>query len=405
MSLSLKKGIMPGVAALLVLAGLVYAFWPRPIPVSLTRAERAPLMVTIEDEGETRVKEVYTISAPLSGRVARFGGHVGDSVTAGKTVVATIRPSDPSLHDVRTHSELEAAVRAAEAARDLARAHMASAAAARDFAEAEFKRSRDLAERGTVSRSVLDRARMEARTKAAELAEARAELRVREFQLETAKATLLSPESAPAAKTGDLCCFQVRAPVSGTILRIIRESEAVVQAGAPLVEIGDPADLEIVVDLLSTEAVKVSAGDAVLIDGWGGAGSLNGRVRRVEPFGFTKVSALGIEEQRVNVVVDFTDPPKLWSRLGHGYRVVTRIVRWRGENVLQVPLSALFRSRGAWSLFRVEDGRARLTRVGVGHMNVRTAEIRAGLKAGDTVLLHPSDRIEDGVRVVARATR
>ena len=405
MTEGIRKGLIPAAAALLVLAGLVYAFWPRPISVSLVAAERGPLLVTIEDEGETRVKEVYTISAPLAGRVARFDGHVGDLVTAGETVVATIQPSDPTLHDVRTHSELEAAVRAAEAARDLARAHVASVAAAKDFSDAEFKRSRELAERGTVSRSLLDRARMEARTKAAELAEARAQLRVREFELETARAALLGPESARTAKTGELCCFKVRAPVSGTILRVFRESEAVVQAGAPLVEIGDPADLEIVVDLLSTEAVKVSAGDAVLIDGWGGEGSLNGRVRRVEPFGFNKVSALGIEEQRVNVIIDFTDPRERWSRLGHGYRVLARIVRWRGEDVLQVPLSALFRAEGAWALFRIDDGRARRVKVGVGHMNDRAAEIRSGLEAGDIVLLHPSDRIEDGVRVVARKAR
>jgi HlyD family secretion protein len=402
---NLRKAVIPGATALLVVAGLVYAFWPRPVSVSLVTVERGPMMVTIDDEGTTRVREIYTISSPLAGRVARFEGKVGDSVTAGETVVATIRSADPSFHDSRAHSELGAAVKAAEAARDLARARVERVAAANDYAQAELKRSTDLAERGTLSRSALDRARMEARTKAAEFAEARAALRVRVFELQTARAALLGPGTAGAETSEESCCFKVRAPVSGTILRIYRESEAVVRAGAPLVEIGDPTDLEIVMDLLSRDAVSVSPGAQVLIDGWGGGGSLNGRVRRVEPFGFTKVSALGIEEQRVNVIIDFTDPPRLWKRLGHGYRVVGRIVVWRGKNVLQAPLSALFRAQGDWALFRVVDGRARLARVKIGRMNSRSAEILSGLDAGDLVLLYPSDRIEDGVRVIGRSPR
>jgi HlyD family secretion protein len=401
----MRKSLFPGVAVLLVAVGLVYAFWPRPVPVGVITVERGPMLVTIEDEGETRVKEAYTISAPLSGRVARFDGHVGDSVAAGLSVVATIRPSNPSFHDVRTHSGLEAAVRAAEAARDLARAHVASAAAANEFAQAEFKRGRNLAERGTISRSGLDRARMEARTKKAELNEARAALRVREFQLQTSQATLLDPASADRVATSELCCFEVRAPVSGTILRVFQESETVVQAGAPLVEIGNPSDLEIVVDLLSTDAVLVSPDDDVLIEGWGGEQSLKGRVRRIEPFGFTKISALGIEEQRVNVIIDFADPPALWRKLGHGYRIVSRIVIWRGKDVLQAPLSALFRAQDTWALFKIVGGRARLSKIQVGRMNSRSAEIRAGLDAGDRIVLHPSDRIEDGVKIIARDTR
>ena len=401
----IRKNIVPGGALLLLLAGLIYAFWPKPIPVWVGAVERGSMLVTIEDEGETRIKEVYTISSPLSGRVARFEGHVGDSVTAGKTVVATIRPTEPTFHDSRTLSELQSAAKAAEAERDLARAHVTSTEAVSDFAIAEYERVNQLSARGTLSRSALDKARMEVRTKAAELREARAALRVREFQVQTAQAALLDPTSSQRARDGDLCCFEVRAPVSGTILRVFRESEAVVRAGEPLVEIGNPTELEIVVDLLSNDAVLVSPGDAVLIDGWGGERSLRGQVRRIEPFGFTKVSALGIEEQRVNVIVDLTDPPKTWNRLGHGYRVVARIVRWRGKNVLKVPLSALFRTGDAWTLFRIEDGRARRVIVRVGHMNDRSVEVVSGLAAGNTVLLHPGDRVEDGTRVVARASR
>jgi len=412
MAVNAKRWAVPAIAVVLLVAALVYAFWPRPVAVSVAQATRGEMLVTIEDEGETRVKEAYVISAPLTGRVARFEGKVGDSVTAGKTVVATIQPSDPAFHDVRTRSELEAAVKAAEAALDLAKAQVASAEAARDFAEAERKRTEELAKRGTASESARDRARMEARTKGAALAEARAAVRVRAFQLENARAALLAPgagapgqvnpgNSAPGAR----CCFEVKAPVSGTILRIYRESEAVVQAGSPLVEIGNPVDLEIVTDLLSTDAVLVSPGDPVLIDGWGGEKSLNGKVRRIEPFGFTKTSALGIEEQRVNVIIDFTDPPAAWRRLGHGYRVIARIVRWKGEDVLRVPLTALFRSGADWVLFKVSGGRAVRAKVKVGHINTEWAEIQGGLAAGDAVLLHPSASITDGTRVTARAER
>ncbi|MDH3241162.1 MAG: HlyD family efflux transporter periplasmic adaptor subunit [Alphaproteobacteria bacterium] len=413
MAVNAKRWAVPVTAAVLLAAGLVYAFWPRPVTVSLAQAMRGEMLVTIEDEGETRVKEAYVISAPLTGRVARFEGKVGDSVIAGETVVATIQPSDPAFHDVRTQSELEAAVKAAEAALDLAKAQVASAEAARDFAVAERKRAEVLAERGTMSKSARDRARMEARTKSAALAEARAAVRVRNFQLENARAALLAPvagtpgAASPAnrATGGPRCCFEVKAPVSGTILRIYRESEAVVQAGAPLVEIGDPKDLEIVTDLLSTDAVLVSPGDPVLIDGWGGEKSLNGKVRRIEPFGFTKTSALGIDEQRVNVIIDFTDPPAAWQRLGHGYRVIARIVRWKGENVLRVPLTALFRSGTDWVLFKLAEGRAVRTTVKVGHINAEWAEIQDGLAEGDTVLLHPSASITEGTRVIPRPER
>jgi HlyD family secretion protein len=412
MAVNAKRWAVPGAAAVLLAAALVYAFWPRPITVSVGEVTKGEMLVTIEDEGETRVKEAYVISAPLTGRVARFEGKVGDSVVAGKSVVATIQPSDPAFHDVRTRSELEAAVKAAEAALDLAKAQVNSAEAAHDFALAEDKRAEELARRGTVSKSARDRARMEARTKAAALAEARAAVRVRSFQLENARAALLAPGGGPpgaanpgADGPGGRCCFEVKAPVSGTILRIYRESEAVVQAGAPLVELGNPADLEIVTDLLSTDAVLVSPGDAVLIDGWGGDQSLNGKVRRIEPFGFTKISALGIEEQRVNVVIDFTDPPATWRRLGHGYRVIARIVRWKGEDVLRVPLTALFRSGADWVLFKFSDGRAVRTAVKVGHINTEWAEVQSGLAAGDRVLLHPSASISDGTRVTARAER
>lgn len=400
--------MLPGLSGLALALGLSYAFWPRPIPADLGAVKTAPMMVTLDDEGETRVQDIYVVSAPLAGRMLRLVGRVGDRVIAGETVVATIQPTQPTFHDARTHSELEAAVRVAEAARDLAQAELARLAAARDYAAAEYRRAVTLAERGTVSQSALDKAKMEARTQEAAVQTAQAGLEVRVFELETARVALLDPgqkgiEHRTKPDSGEVCCFEVFAPVSGTILRLIQESEAVVPAGAPLIEIGDPTDLEIVVDLLSSEAVRVSAGDEVLIENWGGGQTLHGKVRRVEPFGFTKISALGIEEQRVNVIIGLTDQPELWARLGHGYRVETRVVLWRNEKVMQVPLNTLFRDRGGeWAVFRVVDGAAVLTTVQIGHMNTEAVEIVSGLNPDDTLVLHPSDRITNGIRVVAR---
>lgn len=402
MGANLRKWALPGGAALVLVAGLVYAFWPQPVPVDMGTAERGPMIVTVDGEGRTRVKDVYTISAPVSGRVRRFTGEVGDEVVAGETVVATIQPSDPGFLDVRTQSELQAAAKGAEAARDQARAEMVQAEAAYDYAQAEYERAQKLAEKGNISESALDKARLEARLKKAAVETARAALNVQESKLQQARAALLSPESASSAGNDEACCLNVRAPETGTILRIFQESEAVVAAGAPLVEIGNPANLEIVVDLLSTDAVKVSPGDPVLIEDWGGDQTLNGRVRRIEPFGFTKISTLGIEEQRVNVIIDFTDPREVWRQLGHGFRVDTRIIIWKDENTLRVPVSTLFRVGENWSLMKVEDGRATLTTVSVGRMNNRFAQIRGGLTPGDRVILHPSDRIEDGMRVAER---
>ncbi|MEQ9143005.1 MAG: HlyD family efflux transporter periplasmic adaptor subunit [Parvibaculaceae bacterium] len=403
MPVLVRKWIVPAIAGLLLLGGLTYAFWPQPVTVDLGTAERGAMMVTVDDEGETRVKEVYLVSAPLPGRVLRLEGDVGDPVVAGETPLATIRPTTPAFLDSRTRSELEAAVKAAQAARTLAEAELERLQALYDYAKAEYERAKPLAERGTISRSRLDHALMEVRTQAAALQTAQANFNVRDFELQRAKAALLEPED-PRSTTSGECCFIAKAPVSGQILRLLQESETVIQAGAPLVEIGDPAQLEIVVDLLSSDAVLVSPGDKVIIDDWGGATPLAGRVQRVEPFGFTKISALGIEEQRVNVIIDFTDPYEKWQRLGHGYRVDVQIVLWESDDVLHVPISALFRHGGKWAVFSVVDGDATLTPVTIGHMNTRSAEVIDGLNEGQALVLHPSDRVVDGISVVGRTS-
>lgn len=399
------KGLFGGygsvLAAAAILAGaMTWAFWPRPITVDMASASDGPFQVTLDADGKTRVRESYQISAPVAGRMLRVTVHAGDTITANKTVLARIEPTDPGFLDFRSRSQAEAAVKAAEAARSLAEAELARTRAERDYAESELKRARVLAAKGTISESALDRAERDARTKSAQVAAAEAALRVRAFELETARASLIDPSAT--AGTPPSCCVSVRAPVSGQVLLVLKEDAGVVAAGTPLIDIGDPTDLEIVTDLLSEDAVAVTPGADVLIEHWGGPGTLTGKVRRIEPYGFTKVSALGVEEQRVNVLIDITAPGETWSRLGHGFRVKTRIITYRKDKALQVPLGALFRSGDDWAVFVVKDGRARLQRVRLGHRNAHTAEILDGLSAGDTVVMHPGDRVEDGTRVAPR---
>jgi HlyD family secretion protein len=389
-------------SAVLALA-LAWLFRPDAVPVDLAPAERGPLTVAVSDEGETRVRDVYVVSAPVPGRMQRIELEAGDAVVADDTVVARIEPSDPAFLDVRSAAEARAGVDAAAAARTHAEAQVSRAQADLDFARAELERMRALARSHTVSANELDAAERRAKTAVAALAEAQAQRRVRESEYEVARARLLSP--ATSRKPGAACdCVEVHSPVSGTVLRVVTESEGVVQAGAPLLEVGSPELLEVVVDLLSADAVRVEPGQRVIIEAWGGEQPLAGRVRRVEPFGFTKVSALGIEEQRVNVVIDITEPRERWLRLGHGYRVEPRIVLWEASDVLRVPLSALFRQGDRWAVFVEQGGRAVLREVELGQGNGLEAEVRSGLEAGERVVLHPGDRVSPDARLVERGS-
>jgi HlyD family secretion protein len=387
-------------AALLALA-LAWLLRPQPVPVDFAVLARGPLRVTVVDEGETRVKEVFVVSAPVAGVMQRIDLEPGDPVVAASTVVARIRPTDPTILDVRTEAEARAAVRAAEAAQAHAQASVQSATAELEFARAELERFRGLAANDTISQNALDDAVRRERRASAALAEAKAQLAMRAYELDRARAALLTP-GPDIAGADDCDCVSVYAPVSGDVLRVLQESESVVAASTPLVEIGDPRELEIVVDLLSADAVRVRSGQRVYVEGWGGPDPLNGVVQRVEPFGFTKISALGIEEQRVNVVIDFSDPPERWQNLGHGYRVEPRIVLWEEQDVLKVPLPALFRDGDRWAVFVDADGRAALRYVDVGRDNGLEAQIAGGLDPGERVVLHPSDRVADGVRIHPR---
>jgi HlyD family secretion protein len=367
-------------------------------------AERGPLRVTVSDEGETRVKDVFVVSAPVPGLMRRIELEAGDTVVAEETIVARIEPTDPAFLDRRTAAEASAALRAAEAARAHAAAEVRRVEAELEFARAELARYEGLVARAAISQNDLDSARRRARTAEAALQESRAGLRVRESEVEQARARLVTPGSQREAPE-DCDCALVRSPVSGRVLRVLQESEGVVSAATPLIEVGDPERLEIVADLLSTDAVRVASGQRVLIEGWGGPAPLEGVVRRVEPFGFTKVSALGIEEQRVNVVIDLLGKPRDWARLGHGFRVEPQIVLWESDDVLRIPLSALYREGDEWRVFREDAGRAVATPVRIGHTNGLEAEVLAGLEPGQRIVVHPGDRVADGARISAREVR
>jgi HlyD family secretion protein len=387
--------------ALALVGALAWLLRPAAVTVELLAVDRGALAVSISDEGETRVRDVYSVSAPVPGRMRRVELEVGDEVVADQTVVARIEPSAPLFLDVRSAAEARAGVDAAAAARTHAEAQVRRAEAEFEFARAEFARIRELARSHTVSANDLDAAQLRARTTEAALAEARAERKVRESEYQVARARLVTPATT-RQRTADCDCVTVYSPVSGTVLRVFTESEGVVPSGAPLVEVGDPHQLEIVVDLLSADAVRVAPGQRVVIEAWGGDQPLAGRVRRVEPFGFTKVSALGIEEQRVNVLIDMLEPREHWHRLGHGYRVEPRIMLWESDSVLRVPLSALFRQGDRWAVFVERNGRAELRQVDIGQENGLAAEVRSGLAVGERVVLHPGDRVFPGARLMER---
>ncbi|MGY3616377.1 efflux RND transporter periplasmic adaptor subunit [Bradyrhizobium sp. USDA 10063] len=399
-----------GAAALVAIAGgLAWFAWPQPVLVDLATVAKGPIEVTADDDGKTRVRHVYTVSAPIAGKVLRISHplgekgpslHVGDEVVASQTVVALMQPTLPSFIDVRSRDQLQAEVLAADAAIQQQAAEVQRIEAALDLSRTEFQRAQALSRTQTISAQAFDKAKFDVATNEAALASAKAQVDMRRAVRASLAARLMDPaNTAPSAEP--TCCVRVLAPAGGRVLKIIQDSEAVVLPGAPLVEIGDPLDLEVIAELLSTDAVQIKVDAAVRIDSWGGQ-PIKGKVVRVDPAGFLKVSALGIEEQRVRVTIDFVDPPEVWSQLGHDYRVVVHVTTWSGSDALTVPVSALFRKGDQWTVFADENGRARSTPVQVGHRNNRLAEVVSGLSAGDRVVLHPSDRIADGSRITQR---
>ncbi len=396
-----RRVIIWSVIGLVALAALVVALLPRAIAVDQATIASGPMQVTLDHEGVTRVREPFVVSAPLSGRVLRIELEPGDPVERGKTVLATLLPAAPALLDSRTRAELASRVAAASASADRARAVRDEAKVASAFAASEARRSQMLVEQGLATRQAGEAASSEAEVRARTLQAAEAAVAAAVHDLETARAMLVEPGSSQAA-AGPSKSIVVTSPIDGVVLRRIRQSEAVVAQGEPLVEVADPASLEVIADFLSTDAVRMRPGMPVLIDWWGGASPLKGRVRRIEPSAFLKVSALGVEEQRVYVVVELADAREAWRTLGDGYRVEARVITWGRDDALQIPTSALFRQGERWAAFVVEGGRARLRPVTVGQRNGTTAEVLGGLKAGDRVIVHPADQIADGIRVASR---
>lgn len=388
------------VAAGLIVAGLGWFAWQQPVAVDLATVGRAPMQVTVDDdESRTRVRDVYTVSAPIVGKVLRNPREVGDEVAADDTIVAVMQPMRPGFLDIRTREEVEASLEAAKAGVALAEHEVHRVQASLDYYRSELARIEKLKIGETISAKAMDEAKFKVETNEAALGTAKGQLEVRRNEVASLAARLVDPSEARSEESS--CCIEIKAPVTGRVLKIYQESENIVQPGSPLIDIGDPRDLEVIADLLSTDAVQIKVGSEVLIDGWGGK-PVKGRVVRIEPAGFLKISALGIEEQRVRTRIDFVDPPETWSNLGHDYRVIVHVTIWQGDKVLTVPVSALFRVGEEWAVYEVVDGVARTTIVKVDHRNDRVAEVVSGLSEGDQVILHPSDRISDGVSVAER---
>lgn len=393
------RRVLLSVAVIGGLAGV--ALWPQAIDVDVARVSRGPLVVTIDEEGRTRVRDRFVIAAPVAGRLLRIELDPGDRVERG-ALVARLQPEPPALLDARTRAEAAAAVESAEASLEHARAEERRAHAALAQAQRELTRSRTLTSAGVTTRQQLDAREADATLAGEAVNAAVSAVRAASAEVERARARVATSSPRAAGASGTI---EVRSPVGGVVLQRPRESEGVVRAGEPLVELGDPQQMEIVSDLLSTDAVRVRPGARATIEQWGGDTPLAATVRRIEPAGFTKVSALGVEEQRVNVVLDFVDPSGACAVLGDAYRVETRIVLWEAPEVLKVPTNALFRDGGRWAVYVSSDGRARRTFVELGHQTGTEAEVATGLEEGAMVIVHPGDLVRDGGRIGLRTTR
>jgi HlyD family secretion protein len=392
-----KRIIRTALVVLVLGAILVWAFLPAPVQADLATVQRGVLQVTVEDEGQTRVRDRYVVSAPVPGRMERIELEPGDAVTAKKTVVARFAPTDPSLLDVRTRAELEARARAADSAVGTTRAERERLRNELKFAQSELRRARELVSAGAIATRELEDMERRVATLERGIESADFAIRTATHQVEVARASLLQ------TRAGSSATIPLYSPVSGVVLRRLQESTRVVPMGEPLLEIGNLHDLEIVADFLSSAAVSVKEGHAVLIDQWGGDRPLRGRVRRVEPSGFTKISALGVEEQRVNVLIDFDEPREVRERLGDGFRVEARIIIWSKDNVLKVPTSSLFREGAQWAVYKAAGNRAQLQIVEVGQRSGLEAEVLSGVAEGDQIVVYPSDAIRPGVKLAPRA--
>ncbi len=393
----LVRRLLPWLGAAALLALIVWGLSPKPVVVETGTVARGPLTVHVAEEGKTRIRNRYVVAAPVAGNMRRVTLKPGDPVEAGATVLTAIDPAPAPLLDPRARVQAEAVVSQIEASRQRASHSLAAARAALTLAEAERERVRSVRKDGTISDSDRDRIEADAAIKAAEVRAAEFALQVIDHELAQARAALERPD---AAATGDL--VEITAPVSGRVLHVMQESETFVTPGMAVLEIGDLSDLEIEAEILSRDAIAIQPGDPVEIEQWGGETALTARVRRVEPAAFTKISALGVEEQRVIVLCDLIDPPESARALGDRFRVEVRIAVWKDDDVLLAPAGALFRRGNAWHTFVYRNGRAQLTALDAGRTDGRQTQILGGLEKGDRLLLHPPDTVDDGTRVTAR---
>jgi len=380
----------------LALAATIWAFRPQPVPVDIAVVTQGAFVETVDDDGVTRVRERYVVSAPLGGQLLRVGVKAGDTVER-EGALAVIVPSAAAMLDPRTRAELSERVGAAEARVQRAGAEIARSRAALAQARVDLERADKLAKSGYVSASARDQAELALQIRQREAESAVFEKHAAEHDLSQARMALARARSfadghAPGSE------WEIRSPVAGRVLKVLKESETVVAAGTPILEIADPGQLEVLVDVLSTEAVEIAPGAAVMLDAGGGL-LLEGRVRLVEPSAFTKISALGVEEQRVNVTIDITSPPEQWQALGDAYRVDARIVVHRREQAVKVPVAALFRDGDSWAVFLDAGGKAQKRRVEISRRSGLEAVVEKGLAPGDRVIVYPGDAVEDGARV------
>jgi HlyD family secretion protein len=385
--------------AILVALAIAYGFVPKPVPVDLAEVRRGDMTVTIEEEGKTRVKDRYVITAPVAGYLRRIVVDVGDAVSKGQ-VLAELEPLRSTVLDPRSRAAAQAAVAAAEASLRAVEEDVSARSADAEYARANLERTRRLHEAGYASQDTLDQAESDAKRTAATLHSAEAAVAVARHQLVRARTELLYSPADETRHSGKTVA--IRSPISGRVLKLHRESEGVANSGEPLIDVGDARKLEVEVEVLSADAVRIAPGTRVFFERWGGGPALPGSVRVVEPGGFTKISSLGVEEQRVLVIADFSGAPESWSSLSDRYRVEARFVIWEGAGVLMAPASALFRSGEGWAVFVVKGDRAWRRQVETGHRTAQSVEIVSGLEAGDIVITHPDDAIAEGVRVKAR---
>jgi len=397
-----RRGLARKLLAWGIVAGLAgavfYALQPRPVEVEVGVVQNGPLTVYVSEEGKTRVRNRYVVAAPVAGSMQRVVLKPGDKVESGKTVLTRIEPAISPLLDTRARMQAQANVDAATAARSRANENIEMARTGLKYAQANWDRIKNNTDKGTVSDTDRDTFEREAEMKAREVRSAEFALQVADYELAQAKAALLQIEK-PAEGGASI---DVRAPVNGVVLRVQQESATIVAPGAPILEIGDPTDLEIEAEILSRDAVAIQLGAEVTVEQWGGDEPAKARVRRVEPAAFTKVSALGVEEQRVLVLSDFVVQTSALKSLGDRYRVEVRVAVWHSDKTLLVPSGALFREGSEWKTFLFDNGNAKVVTVKAGRTDGKLTQVLEGLKAGDEVLMHPPDTVKDGSDVVKR---